>query len=191
MSKYVRDLAHCKHDAYTKEEVNTLVEETKQEVKEQAENYTDNYTYPKSYIDEKAQPEAITGKATVEHKIAVENSYEKIAIAEYNKAGSNLSISDGKLIIGEGINKIFIEYNATYYSSVTGAKYVSLFKNGSTTEVAIANKISGTAKEITMVAQTRIMFDVVEGDYFELKAYGSVGDILDATKLFITVEKIC
>ena len=185
MSKYVRDNAHCKHGAYTKEEVNTLVDEKVEEKAEEVKQYA------KEYADTITQPEAITGKGTVEHKIAVENSYEKLAIAEYNKVGSNLSISDGKLVIGEGINKIFVEYNANYYSSVTGAKYVSLFKNGSTTDVAIANKISGTTKENTMIAQTRVILDVVEGDYFELKAYGSAGDILDATKLFITVEKIC
>lgn len=137
------------------------------------------------------QPEALTLNLPANHTINSDSTYENIEFSELCKIGSNLSYEDGKIIIGAGINKIFIEYGGKIVPKTTGQKYLSLFKNGDTTIGYIITNVYGVASQRTAITQTRVMVDVVEGDYFELKVYGLSGDILDLNRLFITVEKVC
>lgn len=137
------------------------------------------------------QPEVLSLKLPDNHTIATDSIYEDLELSELCKTGSNLSYEDGKIIIGAGINKIFIEYGGKIVPKTSSQKYLSLFKNGDTTIGYIINNVYGVAKERTEITQTRVMIDVVEGDYFELKVYGLTGDVLDLNRLFITVEKVC
>lgn len=137
------------------------------------------------------QPEALTLKLPANHTISADSMYESIEFSEFSRIGSNISYEDGKIIIGKGINKIYLEYCGKIVPKTSGQKYLSLFKNGDTTIGYLINHVHGVEKQRTEITQTRVLIDVVEGDYFELKVYGLTGDMLDLNRLYITIEKAC
>lgn len=173
--KYVRCDSHCKYPAYTQEETDIMINETKQ--------------YAKEYTDNISQPEVMTLKLDATHTLLNDEKYEKLNIVEADKVGSSLSVEDGQIIIGAGINNIVIEYDSNLIPETTGLKFASLFKNGDGEPLIISNNY-GTSSQRTHIAHIRRLLSVEEGDYFELKVFGKTGDVFEKNRTYITIEKI-
>ena len=112
------------------------------------------------------------------------NVYEQIQnLVVENQLGSDLSLVDNAIVIGEGISKILVNFSLTYDGvGGVGAKFIRLSKNEVDNGYRMLSKsnisTSGTQNYRIFMDSGEVLIDVVEGDKIMLFAYGTAGDTI-------------
>lgn len=105
--------------------------------------------------------------------------------------GDNLTLSNGKIYIGEGINHVLITGSIYTNKSANagGACNALISKNGTNVLMSVNTTPSGAGNH-TIVLPVKLE-SVEKGDYFELGYYGYSGDVVNSNVgTCITIEAI-
>ena len=112
------------------------------------------------------------------------NVYEQIQnLVVENQLGSDLSLVDNAIVIGEGISKILVNFSLAYDGvGGVGGKFIRLSKNEVDNGYRMVSKgnisTSGTQNYRIFMDSGEVLIDVVEGDKIMLFAYGTAGDTI-------------
>lgn len=112
------------------------------------------------------------------------NVYEQIQnLVVENQLGSDLSLVDNAIVIGEGISKVLVNFSLAYDGvGGVGGKFIRLSKNEVDNGYRMVSKgnisTSGTQNYRIFMDSGEVLIDVVEGDKIMLFAYGTAGDTI-------------
>lgn len=112
------------------------------------------------------------------------NIYEQIQnLVIENQLGSDLSLVDNAIVIGNGISKVLVNFSLAYDGvGGVGGKFIRLSKNEVDNGYRMVSKsnisTSGTQNYRIFMDSGEVLIDVVEGDKIMLFAYGTAGDII-------------
>lgn len=118
------------------------------------------------------------------YELTQTNVYEQIQnLVIENQLGSDLSLVDNAIVIGEGISKILVNFSLTYDGvGGVGSKFIRLSKNEVDNGYRMVSKstfsTSGTQNYRIFMDSGDVLIDVVKGDKIMLFAYGTVGDVI-------------
>jgi hypothetical protein len=129
----------------------------------------------------------ITSSITILNAGANNINFNKII----NSVGNELSISNGNIIIGSGINHVLITGQGQM-NITTGngdAKNFEIQKNGTTVISNLNTLVRSYALNVTR-GFGGFLLPVSEGDEISYQIYAGVGDVVNATGNYITVEAI-
>ena len=119
-------------------------------------------------IDEKLEKHQIIAYNSNNFNVNVENLIKDFE-ESYN-VGTKLSLSNGKVYVGQGVSKVRLNATAfcenMNYNNI-GYMWFFIVKNGY--EEVAGSIISGVVNYFQTVCITDIVIDVSEGDYFQLK----------------------
>jgi hypothetical protein len=138
------------------------------------------------------QKDIITIKLKSDYTIKTTSAVEKVTgFQMYDKVGDKLDFSNNNVIIGSGIKKVKVSYNAKIISTKsTTREFTYLTKNSDNTTQEGAF-FSATNQQITNTISP-IVYSVNEGDTFGLAIYGEAGNQLSCYLLStaLTVEVV-
>ena len=118
------------------------------------------------------------------YELTQTNVYEQIQnLVIENQLGSDLSLVDNAIVIGEGISKILVNFSLTYDGvGGVGAKFIRLSKNEVDNGYRMLSKsnisTSGTQNYRIFMNSGDVLIDVVKGDKIMLFVYGTAGDTI-------------
>ena len=119
-----------------------------------------------------------------EYELTQTNVYEQIQnLVIENQLGSDLSLVDNAIVIGNGISKVLVNFSLAYDGvGGVGGKFIRLSKNEVDNGYRMVSKsnisTSGTQNYRIFMDSGEVLIDVVEGDKIMLFAYGTAGDII-------------
>lgn len=107
------------------------------------------------------------------------------------KVGDKFTMSDGKIIVGSGISYVKVSANAMMNSATTGAKNMTIYKNGEQCAISMESRTLTASTNIAK-AIAPMLVPVQAGDYFELYLYGAVDDTLlsPSIRTYVTIEAV-
>ncbi len=105
--------------------------------------------------------------------------------------GNKLSLSNGKIVIGAGVNHILVSAKLQIYLETSNgdAKNLALYKNDS----FLMNNLNAVPRSSRINFSTTIndlLVNVQENDTISCRVYGGVGDQITASSTYVTVEVI-
>lgn len=145
-------------------------------------NVDKNFTINKRKIYPNDNIICVTNSALYE--LTQTNVYEQIQnLVIENQLGSDLSLVDNAIVIGEGISKILVNFSLTYDGvGGVGAKFIRLSKNEVDNGYRMLSKsnisTSGTQNYRIFMNSGDVLIDVVKGDKIMLFVYGTAGDTI-------------
>ncbi|MGN1270633.1 MAG: hypothetical protein ACI4UX_01380 [Clostridia bacterium] len=140
--------------------------------------------YKGYFVDNKGnryypQKNILIAKISSNYEIQNSNNVESIKnFIEYNKTGTKLSVVDGVIKIGAGINKVKVNYHATSQATVDSTRcFTYLNHKKSSGNVLISQEshyYSDKGNQVSVDFST--LEDVEEGDEFYINCYGRAGN---------------
>ena len=105
--------------------------------------------------------------------------------------GSKLTISNGKIVIGAGVNHVLISGQGKMYVATGNgdAKNFIILKN----ETAVITNLNTLVRQYALNVTRGIgafLLDVSQGDTISYQVYAGVGDVVNAAGNYLTVEVI-
>lgn len=109
------------------------------------------------------------------------------------KIGTKLSLSNGGILIGKGVNHVRVSGQFMLNSMASaGLKYGAIFTNEETARITFTGQYISVNQE-TIVAMPTVLVPVAEGDILYLKLKGVSGDRFGANgngQIQLTVEMV-
>lgn len=131
--------------------------------------------------------------ATIGSDITLSNTSDApLTLSLSNSVGNLLSVSNGGVVIGDGVHKVLIcgkgQYNVLANS--TSARYFKIKKNN--TEVLVCKTSSPSNTGTLNVAMPNILLSVNSGDIITASVQGASGDVIRSGVLWtnITIEVV-
>lgn len=126
-------------------------------------------------IKELEKKNILIAKISSNYEIQTSNTAEAIKnFIEYYKTGTKLSVVDGVIKIGAGVNKVKVSYHATSQATVDATRcFTYLVHKKSSGDVAISQEshyYSAKGNQVSVEFST--LEDVEEGDEFYINCYG-------------------
>lgn len=119
-------------------------------------------------VDTKYEPEIMYAKLNTEMSVAA--SYINITNwVQENKSGNNLTIKNGEIKIGAGINKVLVILKLCVYAQKIGALYSFIRRNNSNVDTSRTVVSYPNATYVTVTSMAVI--DVVENDTITANVY--------------------
>lgn len=105
--------------------------------------------------------------------------------------GSKLTISNGKIVIGAGVNHVLISGQGKMYVATGNgdAKNFIILKNETTVITNLNTLVRQYALNVTRGIGA-FLLNVSQGDTISYQVYAGVGDVVNAAGNYLTVEAI-
>ena len=120
-------------------------------------------------------------KISSNYEIQNSNNVESIKnFIEYNKTGTKLSVVDGVIKIGAGVNKVKVSYHATSQATVGSTRCFTYLNHKKSSGNVIISQESHyySAKGNQVSVDFSTLEDVEEGDEFYINCYGIAGNCI-------------
>ena len=129
----------------------------------------------------------ITAKIVSSTTISQTNVFQKVNLAESLKIGNEFSISDGGILIGEGIENVKVNANVLISFTNSGVFNLIIQKNSDVIARNINSNISGN-----QTSNLSKIIPVEQGDIIYLYLGGNAGDTVNIAESlsWVTVEKV-
>lgn len=113
--------------------------------------------------------------------ISTSYSIDTLPITQTQKIGQGLSVSNNRVVVGSGVEKIKISFNVGIQPNNGGEKKIYIYKNSS--NIYTMGKY---CDNLGNIINSQTVLSVNSGDVIEIKASGSVNDtILSASTMIV------
>lgn len=117
--------------------------------------------------------------------ISTSYSIDTLPLTQAQKIGQGLSVSNNRVVVGSGVEKIKISFNVGIKPNNGGEKKVYIYKN-SNSIYSIGKYCDSHSTDFGDIINSQTVLSVNSGDVIEIKASGSANDvILSASTMII------
>lgn len=125
-------------------------------------------------------------RTTSNFKIPSTSVFAKITgFSVMSQLGDKLSFSNDNIVIGRGVKKVKVSYNAKHISEVDATRSFSYLMHNNKNISQEGAFFSAKGQQITTTITPQLK-DVQEGDTFGLAVYGYKDNIIGGTTTFVT-----
>ena len=133
--------------------------------------------------------------ATITENTTASNTVQKIPLTDIVTDSDLLTLSDGGIRIGAGINKVLVSANVRFYTlptSALGSREATIYKNSTVITRAIETKTLDLQNYVTCPIPP-VLIEVSEGDVIYLHSYSvqtdeEVSSSANETRLTVEVK---
>lgn len=138
-------------------------------------------------VSEELTKSVMTASFTGNYSIQKDNTYEQLVLDASIKKGKKLSLDDGGIKIGKGINKVLVSGKVVFNTLIAGTKWFSIYKNSSNI-AAFPAVLSGR----NALVIPDVMIEVQENDIITAKVQGTATDVIrgNITYSYMTVKEV-
>lgn len=152
-----------------------------------------NGIYQSEWSADGVQPHILTAALISNYNFSEQQKEEMLPLSLFNSTGNKLSMSNNKIVIGEGVSKVKVSYIATIDGKAPNTTcYFYLNKNS--TRITISQVQHPVEYAKGSVPCTPIVLDVASGDELGLSAYtNSLSNYVagsSSLRTFMTVEVV-